>query len=191
MLFGIGCAAHLVKKDMSLSKLLFSRKVGAVRQTVSENAAYFIFMYAFVFILLVLGGAVLSQRATSGLFGGADFKAFVMFALKMAPAVLMISSMQIFLYECVDGVVGGVLLQFVTAISIAYVSGYFYPSSFFPQSVQKFALITPGGVAFSYAKRAFVGSGAEKYLIPVLAYAVMFMALSALIRKIRLGGDGA
>ena len=54
MLFGIGCAAHLVKRDMSLSKILYSRKVGAVKQVISENAAYFIFMFCFVFILLVI-----------------------------------------------------------------------------------------------------------------------------------------
>jgi len=191
MLFGIGCAAHLVKKDMALPKLLSSRKIGAVRQILSENAAYFIFTYVFVFILLALGGAVLSQEATAPMFGGANFPSFLLYALRMAPAVFMITALQILLYECVDGVVGGVLLQFVTAISIAYVSGYFYPSSFFPQGVQKFALMTPGGVAFSYAKRAFVGTGSEKYLIPVLAYAVLFVALGAVIRRIRLGGDGA
>ena len=191
MLFGIGCAAHLVKRDMSLSKILYSRKVGAVRQVVSENAAYFIFMFCFVFILLVIGGWVLSGDALASVTGEAGFSSFVRFALLMAPAAAMISSMQLFLYECVEGTVSGVLLQFVAAISVSYISGYFYPSSFFPQTIQKIALALPGGVAFSYAKRAFTGDVAAEYLLPVLGYTALFIVLCAVVRKIRLRGDGA
>ena len=191
MLFGIGCAAHLVKRDMSLSKILYSRHTGAVKQVIAENAAYFIFMFCFVFILLAIGGWVLSGKELSSLTDGASFSSFLRFALLMAPAAAMISSMQLFLYECVEGTVSGVLLQFVAAISISYISGYFYPSSFFPQTVQKIALALPGGVAFSYAKRAFSGEVSAEYLLPVLGYAVLFIVLCTVVRKIRLRGDGA
>ena len=191
MLFGIGCAAHLVRRDMSLPKLLYARRVGAARQVVSEYAAYFIFMYAFIFILLVIGGSVLSGKEIADAFGGASFGDFALFALKIAPAAAMIAAMQLFLYECVDGVVGGVLLQFVAAISISYVSGYFYPSGFFPRTVQKIALVLPGGVAFTYARRAFAGTAGVSELLPVLAYALLFVALTAAVRKLKLGGDGA
>ena len=109
----------------------------------------------------------------------------------MAPAAAMISSMQLFLYECVEGTVSGVLLQFVAAISISYISGYFYPSGFFPATVQKIALALPGGAAFSYAKRAFAGEVTSGYLLPVLGYTVLFTVLCAVVRKIRLRGDGA
>lgn len=191
MLFGIGCAAHLVKRDMSLSKILYSRKVGAVKQVISENAAYFIFMFCFVFILLVIGGWVLSGDALASVTGGAGLSSFARFALLMAPAAAMISSMQLFLYECVEGTVSGVLLQFVAAISVSYISGYFYPSSFFPQTIQKIALALPGGVAFSYSKRAFAGDVSAEYLLPVLGYTALFIVLCAVVRKIRLRGDGA
>ena len=190
MLFGIGCASHLVKRDMALPKILYSRRVGALSQVISENAAYFIFMFCFVFILLVIGGWVLTGDHLSSLTGGADIWSFVRFALLMAPAAAMISSMQLFLYECVDGTVSGVLVQFVAAISISYISGYFYPSGFFPETVQKIALALPGGAAFSYSKRAFAGEVSIEYLLPVLGYAVLFIVLCTLVRKIRLRGDG-
>ncbi len=191
MLFGIGCASHLVKRDMSLPKILYSRRVGAVSQVLSENAAYFIFMFCFVFILLVLGGWVLTGDHLASITSGADVRSFARFALLTAPAALMISSMQLFLYECVEGTVSGVLVQFVAAISISYISGFFYPSGFFPQTVQKIALALPGGAAFSYAKRAFTGRVSAEYLLPVLGYALLFIVLCAVVRKIRLRGDGA
>ena len=148
-------------------------------------------MYAFVFILLILGGAVLSGEEMRAATGGATFSSFAGFALLMAPAAAMISSMQIFLYECVEGTVGGVLLQFVTAVSISYISGYFYPSGFFPQTLQKIALALPGGVAFTYAKRAYAGNAGTEHVLPVLAYTLLFVALCSVVRKIRLGGDDA
>ncbi len=191
MLFGIGCASHLVKKDFALPKLLSSRRIGAARQVICENAAYFVFSFVFMFVIISLGGAVLSDRAVSGVAGDKSLGDFMLYAASLAPALLMIFSAQILLYELVDGVVSGVLLQFTAAISTSYITGLFYPSSFFPTSVQKIASVLPGGVAFSYAKSLYAGSGVSDSLPLLFAYTALFIASAIVVRKIKTGGDNA
>jgi len=191
MLFGIGCASHLVKRDYSLPKLLASRRVGALSQILCEFAAYFIFSFVFLAAITAAGGAVAGDPAISDIFGGKSFADYLRFALYLAPACAMIAAFQILLYECVDGVVSGILLQFTAAIFTAYVSGYFYPSTFFPMTIQKIARVLPGGVAFSYAKGFFTEEGAGEALLLLLAYTVLFVSASAVLRKVRTGGDNS
>lgn len=190
MLFGIACASHLVRRDQSLPKLLSSRRLGATRQVVCEFAAYFIFSFIFLFVITVLGGAVVSDESVASLTGGKTLGDFALIALSLAPASAMIAAAQIFLYECASGVVGGVLLQFTAAISTAYISGYFYPSAFFPATVQKVARVLPGGVAFSYAKGLFAEGKTSSGALPfLLLYTALFIALASVVRKIKTGGD--
>ena len=188
MIFGVGCASHLVKRDMSLSRMLSVSRVGALSQTVCELIAYFIYTFCFVVFLGALSGIVVSGASLGGEFAGASFAGFLKYSFSLAPVVLMIAAMQLFLYECVSGVVGGVLLQFSVAISLSYISGFFYPSSFFPAALQKFASGLPSGEAFSFAKHLFTG-GAAGHLLPIVLYALLFTALTAVVRRIRIGGD--
>jgi len=139
----------------------------------------------------IAGGAVAGDPAISDIFGGKSFADYLRFALYLAPACAMIAAFQILLYECVDGVVSGILLQFTAAIFTAYVSGYFYPSTFFPMTIQKIARVLPGGVAFSYAKGFFTEEGAGEALLLLLAYTVLFVSASAVLRKVRTGGDNS
>ncbi|MBQ7670419.1 MAG: ABC transporter permease [Clostridia bacterium] len=189
MLFGVACASHLAKKDYSLPKLLLSRRIGAVRQMLCENAAYFIFSFLFLAAIVMLGGAVLSDGRVLQFTGGKTFPDYVLFALSLAPVCLVVSSAQIFIYEIAGGLVPGVLLQFTAAVSTAYISGFFYPSSFFPVTVQKIASVLPGGVAFRYAECFFTGESVARPLAFLLLYAALFIALSAVVRKIKTGGD--
>ena len=188
LLFGVGCASHVVRRDESLPRLLRSGRVGAIGQTLSECGAFFIFSYVHVAAVVLLGGFVVTASGVSFAFGNADFGEFAAFALALAPAVLMIASAQLFLYECARSLVPGVLLQFVAAISTAYVSGFFYPSSFFPVTVRKIADALPGGVAFGYAK-GLLSTDAASYVPWLFCYAALFIALTAIVRKIRIGGD--
>ena len=188
LLFGVGCASHVVRRDESLPRLLASGRVGVFRQSLAEGGAFFIFSYVHVAVVVLLGGWVVSASGVGSVFGGATFGDFAVFALGLAPAILMISSAQLFLYECTRSVVPGVLLQFVAAIATAYVSGFFYPSSFFPVTVRKIADALPGGVAFSFAK-GLLTAGASEYVPWLLCYTALFVIGAATVRKIRIGGD--
>ena len=188
LLFGVGCASHVVRRDESLPRLLSSNRVGALRQTVSETGAFFIFSYVHVAVVALLGGFVITASGVSSVFGDATFGKFAAFALGLAPAILMIASAQLFLYECARSVVPGVLLQFVAAITTAYVSGFFYPSSFFPITVRKIADNLPGGVAFTYAK-GLLTSGSASCVPWLLGYTALFLLAAAAVRRIRIGGD--
>ncbi|MBQ7714842.1 MAG: ABC transporter permease [Clostridia bacterium] len=191
MLMPIACAPFLVKRDMSMPRLLYSKRTGPVKQVLAEYLAYAVFAFVLSAMVVTAFGAALSSGDLGSAFGGKGLGDFALFASKLLPCAAMLFAMQTFLFECVSGVVGGVLLQFVAAISLSYVSGYFYPSSFFPQTVQKIAQFLPGGVAFSFAKRVFAGSGESAYLPYIALYTVAFLALTALVRRLRIGGDTA
>lgn len=188
MLFGVGCVSHMVRRDEALPRLLSARRVGAVRQTAAEAASYFIFSFAFLAVVTLLAGAVVTLSGASGFLGGRNFGDFALYALRLAPASLMISCAGLFMYECTRSSAPAVLLQFVAAIGTAYITGFFYPSSFFPVTVQKIASALPGGAAFSYAKALFTG-GAQEYILPVALYAALFFFAACAVRKIRIGGE--
>ena len=98
----------------------------------------------------------------------------------------MISTMQAFLYELVTNVVNGVLLQFVVAVSMAYISGCIYPLSFFPQVVQRVAAYSPAGVALRYMQRGMTSQSIWKELVLLVLYGMVFMGLQIIRRKSRI-----
>ena len=62
--------------------------------------------------------------------GAAPFWAFVG---SLIPVTIMFAAGQFFLFEAADGIVNGILMQLLCGIGMGYLSGYFYPSSFFPK----------------------------------------------------------
>ena len=75
------------------------------------------------------------------------------YIIKILPAVLMITLMQMMFYELVSGTVGAILIQFILAVGLGYISGCFYPNYFFPETMQNIASNLPTGVAFSYMRK--------------------------------------
>ena len=106
--------------------------------------------------------------------------------LKLLPAVLAITALQFLLYELSDSVVSGVLLQFITAIGLAYVSGCLYPISFFPESIRAISAITPSGIARGYLSSLISGDGSTAQLISLVCYALILLAITVLVRRRRI-----
>lgn len=189
MLWGINGSILFGKRDMELSRILAAGNVRAAGQTTGEFAAYMIFMSIGFFTaagILAVAGRMASLSV--GEWKLAGYGDVFLFLLETLPVICMFSAMQLFLYELVSGTVNGVLLQFVCAVCIGYLSGCFYPIWFFPESVQKIAGILPGGVGVSYLGSCLQGQLSAGEMLKPLIFAAMFWGMTTLLRWGRIEG---
>ena len=106
----------------------------------------------------------------------ADMKDVFAFIFKLIPVCMVVSAMQLLLYELTDNLLNAVVLQFVVTISLGYISGCFYPSYFFPESVQKLSALLPVGASMNYLSDFFLAK-AGVIFIPLLWCIVLVGAL--------------
>ena len=102
----------------------------------------------------------------------------------------MAGALQFLLYELSQGVIQSVLLQFLTAMALGYVSGCLYPIRFFPEWMQQAAQWLPTGCAVT-----FLGAGLTRRAAPAAAlglalYTALFAAAAIWLRRRRLAQSG-
>ncbi len=185
LLAGIHSSPLFGARSRELMRLLSARGIGAAAQVAGEYLAYLalnVICLLGVFLVLspVLGsGALPIPEWRDGQTAAALFWCFVLVA-----AVL--SAMQFFLYELVSGVVNGVLLQFLTGIGMAYLSGCFYPVNLFPEGLKRLGQALPAGVALSWADKALTGSVSFQAAAGLLIYLAVFFGGAVLVRRCRI-----
>lgn len=185
LIWGMNAGSLLVKKDMALGKVLSAGGIGAGIQTGGEFLAFLLLMGAnclgITVILAVAAGKVrLSAEELEN--GGAVFS----FILGCWPVFLCMASMLFFLYSLVEGLISGILLNFLGAVCLGYLSGCFYPLSYFPQTIQKIASYLPTGIGMKYMERYLLQRQYTGELWKLLAYTVLFFGTSVYIRKQKL-----
>ena len=187
LLCGICACPLFIRTDMSLPRVLSASRRGAFLQISGEYFGYFCMMlcnFAAIFIAVML----IAEDSLTLIPEFESFSRRELFRLsvKLIPAVLVICALQFFLFEVSSGVVGGVLLQFVSAISLGYISGCFYPSSFFPRTIQTVARFTPPDVARRYmGKLLLAGDASAEMLTLIVMFCLLFFA-SVLVRLYRI-----
>ena len=140
MIWGISCNKLLGETHYELSRLLNIRGIGIKEQMASKFISFGAVTLVTLFILALIFGVVASNTS----FGipelmSANILTCAGFIVKILPVVIMFTAMHIMLYELFTGSVGSILAQFLTAIGLGYISGLFYPNTFFPEGVQIFA----------------------------------------------------
>lgn len=187
LISGISNSPLFAKKSRELMGLMASRGVGAVRQVAGEYLAYLLPEFACLFGIFlalwpVLGNGILRIDEWDG--GGAGSAAG--FFVTLIPVVAAFAAMQFLIYELVTGVAGSIIFQFVCGIGMAYISGYFYPASMFPDGLQRAGELLPTGVALRYADRSMTGDFSASAGFGLLLYLILFLGLSVLARKRRI-----
>ena len=99
--------------------------------------------------------------------------------------VLMLCAMEFFLYEVESAPVEGILLQFLSAVLQGYLSGCFYPSSFFPEGLRRLGALLPAGVGMEYLRAALLALPENPARVLVWSYFLLFLLLSLLLRRRR------
>ncbi|MBR3593138.1 MAG: ABC transporter permease [Clostridia bacterium] len=190
LLWGTVCINLLVKRTLSLQRVLYSRRSGAVAQTLAEYIPFFGVLAVELTLLLVGAGIAFRGHRLpdflpeiGGIFG------FLKIAVLLLPAVLLISALQYMLYSLTKNVISAVLLQILSMIALSYMAGLFYPLYSLPQALQTIAPYLPTGAAFNYISGVLTGSASISSAGGTLLYAVVFLALAAFIRSVRLRGS--
>ncbi len=190
LIWGISVSRLLGSRKMSLSRSLNARGMHPAHQMLCEYAAYLLITLLTLQIFALLTGSVLGFND----FGireltGMNITTCMGFMMKILPVIMMITMMQMALYELVPNTVGAVLLQFIIAIGLGYISGCFYPNTFFPEAVQNFAAWLPTGVGFAYMRQVISETLALQSVGMTLIYLALFALLALGLRIRRIAGD--
>lgn len=180
LMWGISSCRFFSGRNAMLGKLLRVHGIDSGNQLLCEYAAYFIVTavtvlgcWSLLAVLARIAGVGETERALCG-FG---------FAIKLIPVILMLSMMQFTLYEVMSGTVGAVLAQFLAAVGFGYISGCFYPNTFFPELIRNTAEMLPVGVAFAYMRKIACGETVWRELGLNVLYTVIFASVSVMLRK--------
>lgn len=174
----------LIRQDLSLNRILASRRCGVVTQTIFEFLAFFI---GYVFVLLcafalVTFGLRIFDIDLQWLFGNVTIQRI----LYLLPALLLVSSFAYMLYGLSTNLVGGMLMQFFVAAAMCFAGGCMYPVTFFPASLQSIAQYLPHSVARECVSGLLVGSTPPGALVSILGYSVLFISVAVGVRGLRM-----
>lgn len=189
LLWGINCCFLFVKSDMALPRLLAAEGFGCFLQVLAEFAAYLFLMflnYAGIAAVLLTGSSAAGVIVPE--FAGVGLAEQIGFLIRILPVLPVIAAMQLLLYEIVSSLISGILLNFGLAICLAYLSGCFYPLAYFPAGIQKFAEVSPTGIAFSYMTDCYE-TGISARAAGLLVWLGVFLLLTTRVRKRKLEGE--
>ncbi len=190
LIWGISCNKLFLKHDLSMAKVLYSRGLKSFWQIFCEYISFFAVTFATFFVFSVIFGIIVEGND----FGVLELKNSGVFScmgyiFKIIPVILMITAMEMLLYEMAEGTINSIILQFIVAVTLAYLSGCFYPNTFFPESVQNFAGILPSGVGFSYLRKCMSKGSVINELVWSLSYFILFFTSTVFVRKYKTKGD--
>ncbi|MCM1325717.1 MAG: ABC transporter permease [Bacteroidales bacterium] len=187
LLAGINNSSFFINRSRELHKIMSAKGVGAFFQVLGEYLSYLcltVIYMAGIFLLLM----IVLERGFPELPEWKDMKAETLpeFFVRFLPVAAMIAAMQFLLYEMMSGIVSSILTQFVCCISMAYVSGCFYPAAFFPDMVQRIGELLPTGAALHYVNECFLGNLSLTGSLGICFYLLLFLGLSMGVRKYRI-----
>lgn len=195
MLMGISFCSVFVRRKNDVNKVLYSQGVYSWKQVLAE---YLCYLLAVLVIITLIVGALsvassvfdvklaLWSKTPREVRWLSTAQIIWQIYVKWLPAVGMIASLQYMIYELASGIVSSVLGQFLTAIALGYVSGLFYPMSFFPVPLQTIAAASPLKAAMDYCQSTLRWDMDAMHLVMIIMYAVVFLALSVMARRIKL-----
>ncbi len=191
MLFwGISCNRLFSSKNIELAKKLNISGVRATKQILCEYLAFFIISIITLMLFAIFFGIII-QFFDTGIpeLNGTGISDCIFYIIAITPVLVMITLIQTAIYEVVRNPVTAVVVQFVFAVVLGYLSGCFYPNYFFPDIVQKVASALPVGAGFSYMRKALSGTALFQDLFIVIFYSIFFFYFAVYVRKCRILGD--
>lgn len=187
---GLMNCAFFARRSMALARFLKARGVGAFGQILGEYLAYLSLVFLSLFSLS-LPVAFLLEREQIGIpeWEGMGVFPFWGFLRTLFPVVFMFAALQFFLFEAAEGMVNGILLQFLCGAGMGYLAGYFYPAAFFPERMRTVGGFLPAGAAARYVEEGLFGGASAGAATAVFVYLAGFFALAVLVRKRRIGRE--
>lgn len=175
MLTCLPFAPLMIRRDMSLDRMLAARGCGVLTQTLSDLLCYMAGFFLLI-VLLKIPAAFLAPQLKLRL-------------IPMLPVIFAVCSLSFLLYTLCADLISGVLVQFFTTLALCFVSGCMYPIFFFPLPVQKLAEWLPTGAARSQLTACLTGDSYDQVWL-LWAYGLVFTALAVLMRLRRVKEAG-
>lgn len=159
-------APLMIRRDLSLARMLSARGRSAWLQALCDLGVYLL-------------GLTALTAVTLAVVAGGDAPVLL---LQSLPVLVAVGCFSFMLYALSRDLIGGVLLQFFLSVAMCFVSGCLYPVYFFPVAVQRIAEYLPAGLARSQLAGFVTGEGGSGWLL--LAYGTVF-CLVGIVARVR------
>ncbi len=198
-------------KKAPLSQFLSSKGVKSGTQVLCEYLAFFLLNLCTVALVLVVllilsrfeiirelfaplqvkettdvffdEPATLEIFGAKSIFGLVGIETFLAFFRKMALTIALFAAMSFLLFECFTDSISRILVTFLAYIGMSYLSGFFYPISFFPEAVKKVTSFLPTGLSFKYFSASIQGADCRSWVGLMFVYITIFLVCAAIARK--------
>lgn len=187
---GFTCTAVLHREPQVFLEKLNRSGLRYWQQVLAKETAM-ILCFGGIYLFLSILLAALSPRI-SGIDGllhqNTDSSLHAMFLtgsklLAIIPVLLVICAYILWIYEISPNNMSSILLLFVSFICLAYLSGYFYPLSYLPDSIRQISVYLPTSVLLNYSYHILCGRGRWQDLLGVLAYGtILYGTLVCFVR---------
>ncbi len=190
LLAGLLNCAFFARRSAALARFLKARGVGALWQILGEYLSYLgLVLMGLLSLSLPLVFILKQELIVIPEWEGMGTSPFFGFLKTLLPVAAMFGALQFFLYEAAEGIVNGILLQFLCGIGLGYLAGYFYPSAFFPERMRIIGSVLPSGAAARYVEEGLFGRASAGAVAAVFAYLAVFFTLAVMVRRGRIGRE--
>lgn len=186
LIWGISCSPLFSHKNQALQSLLGAKGVTVWAQIAGEYAAYLLLMEGSLLLVVMM-------LLTGSRIAGVSFAAFFPmrggtwgFLWNSIPVLMVVAALQYFLYEVTDGFLNGILLQFLCAILMGYISGCFLPFKSLPESIRGISAFTPAGISMTYLTGRMAGKNEFVQVLQMAGCGLVLLLAAMCVRRYRL-----
>lgn len=183
---GIIFSLFFSKDMLQFHKLLYVKGVKLTAQVLSEYMAYFVAVLLSTIPIVVMVLYLYNNYLITDIYKNTTFDSIYTLLAYIVIGVLCISAIQFLMYEAVSGLINQIIVQFVVFTLLCYLSGCFYPISFFPESIQLISSFIPIGMVREFVSIGILGNSNALLLLGLIAYTVVFLLITIAVRKIKL-----
>lgn len=170
MFWGLNCGSVLGKNQKIMTVLLARHKLSEVKQYIAKYIAVLI-LFLMNFIVIALSAAVIMKIMNIDI---VPIYAY----FQVLPVLMAAAAMVLCVYEISNDGIGGMLFFFFATVILSFLSGFFYPLSYFPIWLQKIAEFLPTKIMFDYISKCITEDFLTESLIKVSMCTIIFAAVT-------------
>ena len=176
--------SFFIKKNKTLDRLAYSKGISVPKQIVADFVAYYVCNVVCVALLMIPIFLMLkSGRLEIPEFFTTENSYLFMFFANVLAAMVLICMFELLIFEVLEGTVNKIIFSFTIIIGCAYISGYLYPASFFPEAVNRIGRVLPTGVAMIFLSSFLSMRDRGIAAVWLIGYVAVIFAVLCLVRK--------
>lgn len=170
LFWGLSSGSILGKDHMLLSRLLVRQNMSKLKQYLARFLALFVFLLLNASVLCIIGSLVNITLKMAF--------APVSFLMHLVPVLMLLCAIILCVYELSQDGIGGMLFFFFASVILGFLSGFFYPLSYFPVWMQSVAKWLPTRVMFEYISASMMENVTFLVFAKVIVYTIFFVGIT-------------